>query len=98
MPDRLTQLQDTVNLVSSTTITIASSANYSLHTFQYIYISFSVDSFRLQQAEHFCNSIGILQQCSVPSKFPGFERIGVQHPNQTTQEDYAQLFSTLISR
>lgn len=51
-----------------------------------------------QQAEHFCNSIGILQQCSVPSKFPGFERTGSQTPQQNQQEDYAQLFSTLISR
>jgi len=64
MPDRLTQLQDTVN----------------------------------QQAEHFCNSIGVLQQCSVPSKFPGFDRNGSQTPQQTPQEDYAQLFSQLISR
>ncbi|XP_055295040.1 mediator of RNA polymerase II transcription subunit 21-like [Sitodiplosis mosellana] len=64
MSDRLTQLQDTVNL----------------------------------QAEHFCNSIGILQQCSVPSKFPAFERNGAQQSSQNTQEDYAQLFSTLISR
>lgn len=52
-----------------------------------------------QQAEHFCNSIGILQQGSVPSKFPGFERTGSQTPQQTPQqEDFAQLFSTLISR
>ncbi|XP_058822183.1 mediator of RNA polymerase II transcription subunit 21 [Topomyia yanbarensis] len=51
-----------------------------------------------QQAEHFCNSIGILQQCSVPSKFSGFERTGSQTPLQNQQEDYAQLFSTLISR
>ncbi|ETN58654.1 Srb7p: RNA polymerase II holoenzyme component [Anopheles darlingi] len=53
-----------------------------------------------QQAEHFCNSIGILQQCSVPSKFAGFERTGSQTPQQQvqTQEDYPQLFSTLISR
>ncbi|KAG4067994.1 hypothetical protein HA402_010680 [Bradysia odoriphaga] len=49
-----------------------------------------------QQAEHFCNSIGVLQQFSVPSKFPGFERTG--SPQQNQQEDYAQLFSTLISR
>lgn len=54
--------------------------------------------FLFQQAEHFCNSIGILQQCSVPSKFPGFERIGNQQSSQNAQEDYAQLFSTLISR
>jgi mediator of RNA polymerase II transcription subunit 21 len=52
----------------------------------------------LQQAEHFCNSIGILQQFSVPSKFPGFDRSGSQTPQQTQQEDFAQLFSTLISR
>uniref|UniRef100_A0A182JT55 Mediator of RNA polymerase II transcription subunit 21 n=1 Tax=Anopheles christyi TaxID=43041 RepID=A0A182JT55_9DIPT len=58
-----------------------------------------------QQAEHFCNSIGILQQCSVPSKFAGFERTGSQTPQQQVhqqqqqqQEDYPQLFSTLISR
>ncbi|XP_044738946.1 mediator of RNA polymerase II transcription subunit 21 [Chrysoperla carnea] len=52
-----------------------------------------------QQAEHFCNSIGILQQYSSPSKFPGFDRSGSQTPNQQNpQEDYAQLFSTLISR
>ncbi|XP_052866792.1 mediator of RNA polymerase II transcription subunit 21 [Anopheles bellator] len=53
-----------------------------------------------QQAEHFCNSIGILQQCSVPSKFAGFERTGSQTPQQQIQpqEDYPQLFSTLISR
>lgn len=52
-----------------------------------------------QQAEHFCNSIGVLQQYSSPGKFPGFDRSGSQTPNpQNTQEDYAQLFSTLISR
>uniref|UniRef100_A0A0K8TKA4 Mediator of RNA polymerase II transcription subunit 21 n=1 Tax=Tabanus bromius TaxID=304241 RepID=A0A0K8TKA4_TABBR len=51
-----------------------------------------------QQAEHFCNSIGVLQQCSVPSKFPGFDRTGSQTPQQNQQEDYAQLFSQLISR
>ncbi len=43
-----------------------------------------------------CNSIGVLQQFSVPSKFPGFDRTG--SPQQNQQEDYAQLFSTLISR
>lgn len=52
----------------------------------------------LQQAEHFCNSIGVLQQCSLPSKFPGFDRTGNTTPQQTQQEDYAQLFSTLIAR
>lgn len=53
----------------------------------------------LQQAEHFCNSIGILQQFSTPSKFLGFDRIGSQTPQQQqNQEDYAVLFATLISR
>ncbi|XP_034934381.1 mediator of RNA polymerase II transcription subunit 21 [Chelonus insularis] len=50
-----------------------------------------------QQAEHFCNSIGILQQYSTPSKFPGFDRVGTPQPHQT-QEDYAALFATLIAR
>lgn len=53
---------------------------------------------QLQQAEHFCNSIGILQQFSTPSKFPNFDRTGSQTPQQSSQEDYAQVFSTLISR
>ncbi|XP_041766548.1 mediator of RNA polymerase II transcription subunit 21 [Anopheles merus] len=39
-----------------------------------------------QQAEHFCNSIGILQQCSVPSKFAGFERTGSQTPQQQVHQ------------
>ncbi|CAG9809959.1 unnamed protein product [Chironomus riparius] len=52
-----------------------------------------------QQAENFCNSIGVLQQCSVPSKFTGFERSGSQTPQQNNnQEDYAQLFATIITR
>ncbi|CAG9104172.1 Mediator of RNA polymerase II transcription subunit 21 [Plutella xylostella] len=52
-----------------------------------------------QQAEHFCNSIGILQQFSTPSKFPGIDRSGSQTPQQQqNQEDYAALFATLISR
>lgn len=52
-----------------------------------------------QQAEHFCNSIGILQQFSTPSKFPGFDRSGSQTPQQQqSQEDYALLFASLISR
>lgn len=53
----------------------------------------------VQQAEHFCNSIGILQQFSTPSKFLGFDRSGSQTPQQQqNQEDYAVLFATLISR
>lgn len=58
-----------------------------------------INSNIFQQAEHFCNSIGILQQFSTPSKFPGFDRSGSQTPQQQqNQEDYAMLFATLISR
>lgn len=39
----------------------------------------------VQQAEHFCNSVGILQQYSTPSKFPGFDRIGMPQPQQTQE-------------
>ncbi|XP_065170499.1 mediator of RNA polymerase II transcription subunit 21 [Atheta coriaria] len=48
-----------------------------------------------QQAEHFCNSIGILQQFASPSKFGSG---GSQTPQQQSQEDYVQLFTTLIAR
>ncbi|XP_030747385.1 mediator of RNA polymerase II transcription subunit 21 [Sitophilus oryzae] len=51
-----------------------------------------------QQAEHFCNSIGILQQFAPASKFPNFDRSGSQTPQQQNQEDYVQLFTTLIAR
>ncbi|XP_050315841.1 mediator of RNA polymerase II transcription subunit 21 [Anthonomus grandis grandis] len=51
-----------------------------------------------QQAEHFCNSIGLLQKYAPPSKFPNFDRSGSQTPQQQTQEDYVQLFTTLIPR
>lgn len=49
-----------------------------------------------QQADNFCNSIGILQQCALPSKFSNFDRNGSQTPQQ--QEDYTNLFSSLITR
>ncbi|XP_003746010.1 mediator of RNA polymerase II transcription subunit 21 [Galendromus occidentalis] len=62
MADRLTQLQDLVNL----------------------------------QAENFCNSIGILQQFAQPSTFPEFEK--TCKSTATSQEDYAQLFATMIAR
>ncbi|KAJ8670602.1 hypothetical protein QAD02_001861 [Eretmocerus hayati] len=51
-----------------------------------------------QQAEHFCNSVGILQQYSTPSKFPGFDRISSSQQSNQPQEDYASLFATLIAR
>lgn len=41
MPDRLTQLQDTVNLVSPTSISFASSAKYFSRTFQYVFLFLS---------------------------------------------------------
>lgn len=47
---------------------------------------------------------GVLQQASVPSKFAGFDRSGSQTPQQNNNnniqppQDYAQLFSTLITR
>lgn len=40
-----------------------------------------------------------MQQYAPPSKFPGFDRSGSQTPNQQqTQDDYVQLFTTLIAR
>uniref|UniRef100_T1J5E1 Mediator of RNA polymerase II transcription subunit 21 n=1 Tax=Strigamia maritima TaxID=126957 RepID=T1J5E1_STRMM len=63
MADRLTQIQDSVNL----------------------------------QADHFCNSIGVLQQISPSASFPGFDRAANKSPAQS-QEDHAQLFATLIAR
>ncbi|GAB1861647.1 Mediator of RNA polymerase II transcription subunit 21 [Camponotus japonicus] len=50
-----------------------------------------------QQAEHFCNSVGILQQYSTPSKFLNFDRNGTPQSHQP-QEDYAALFANLIAR
>ncbi|KAH8241707.1 hypothetical protein KR032_001612 [Drosophila birchii] len=52
-----------------------------------------------QQAEHFCNAIGVIQQTSYPSKFANFDRTGSQTPTSNQpQEDYAQLFAQLIAR
>lgn len=39
-------------------------------------------NFALQQADYFCNSVGILQQYASPSKFPGFERVSTPQPDQ----------------
>lgn len=67
MAERLTQLQDCVNL----------------------------------QAENFCNSIGILQQFAQPSFFPEFEKSASAKANagqNGPNEDYAQLFASLIAK
>lgn len=50
-----------------------------------------------QQADNFCNSIGILQQFAQPSNFPEFEK-SLTKPGQSTQEDYPQLFASLVAR
>ncbi|KDR22437.1 mediator of RNA polymerase II transcription subunit 21 [Zootermopsis nevadensis] len=51
-----------------------------------------------QQADHFCNSIGILQQYSAPAKLSGPDRNVPLTPQQQQQEEYALLFATLIVR
>lgn len=51
-----------------------------------------------QLADHFCNSIGVLQQCSPPSKFDGFDKQPGKSPSEVPQEDYALTFAKLISR
>lgn len=50
----------------------------------------------LQQADNFCNSIGILQQCALPSKFSNFDRNGSQTPQQ--QEGNCVLYIFLNTR
>ena len=62
-----------------------------------------VNYFYEQQADNFCNAIGILQQSAPPATFPGFDRAGNRTPQQQqqqqqTQEDHAPLFATLIAR
>lgn len=64
MAERLTQLQDSVNL----------------------------------QAENFCNSIGILQQFAQPSFFSEFEKSNRSQNQRPPDEDYAQMFATLIAK
>ena len=51
-------------------------------------------------ANHFCNSIGILQQTAQPSQFTGFEKED-NDPKQdkvANQEGHAKLFAALIAR
>ncbi|XP_028396652.1 mediator of RNA polymerase II transcription subunit 21-like isoform X2 [Dendronephthya gigantea] len=52
-------------------------------------------------ANHFCNSIGILQQTAQPSPFPGFEKEDTdmkQDKVVNNQEGHGKLFATLIAR
>lgn len=51
-------------------------------TWIYIYIYVFIKFALFQQADNFCNSIGILQQCALPSKFSNFDRNGSQTPQQ----------------
>lgn len=51
-----------------------------------------------QMGEHFCNSVGVLQQCAPPSPFQGFDKQGGKSPVPPPQEDYAAMFSKLIAR
>lgn len=48
-----------------------------------------------EQAEHFCNSIGILQQFASPSSISALNR---PKPQETQDEDYPKLFANLIAR
>ncbi|KAL4231137.1 Mediator of RNA polymerase II transcription subunit 21 [Mactra antiquata] len=52
-----------------------------------------------QMGEHFCNSIGILQQYAPPSPFQGFDKQGGKSPvPPPPQEDYGAMFAKLIAR
>ncbi|KAL3856704.1 hypothetical protein ACJMK2_011427 [Sinanodonta woodiana] len=51
-----------------------------------------------QLADHFCNSIGVLQQCAPSSPFPGFDKQGGKSPAAPLTEDYAPIFAKLIAR
>ncbi|KAG8328526.1 Mediator of RNA polymerase II transcription subunit 21 [Homalodisca vitripennis] len=49
-----------------------------------------------EQAEHFCNSVGILQQFATPSSISAVNRPKSQDPQP--EEDYPKLFASLIAR
>lgn len=55
-------------------------------------------TFCFQMADHFCNSVGILQQYAAPSPFPGFDKQGGKSPVPPPSEDYAAMFAKLIAR
>lgn len=51
-----------------------------------------------QMAEHFCNSVGVLQQCAPSSSFQNLDKQGGKTPETQSSEDYAVVFSKLIAR
>jgi len=48
------------------------------------------------QAENICNSIGVLQQSALASGFPELDRVTPKQPKP--EEDYCQIFATLIAK
>ncbi|KAK2162876.1 hypothetical protein LSH36_90g06027 [Paralvinella palmiformis] len=50
-----------------------------------------------QLADHFFNSVGVLQMCAPPGQFPGFEKTSTK-PSPTSNDDHALLFAQLIAR
>lgn len=59
-------------------------------------ISFGLGHF--QQAEFFCNAIGVLQACANPSKFDGLERVGAQPQDiDESVKDYPRNFARDIA-
>lgn len=109
MADRLTQLQDMVNQVC---IDYLCSFKLLLRDLPFIFYSKPKISATqsVRNSKYYSSNrpliiwllSGVLQQSSVPSKFVGFDRSGSQTPQQNNvpppQDDYAQLFSTLITR
>ena len=65
-----------------------------------IMFDFFFSNCMFQQAENFCNSVGVLQQFATSSQFTGFERPASKTapPQPEPTEDYAALFSKLIAR
>ncbi|CAH1801406.1 unnamed protein product [Owenia fusiformis] len=51
-----------------------------------------------QMADHFCNSIGILQQFAPSGQFVGFDKSVSKSPAPVENEDHARLFAELIAR
>nr|XP_032837317.1 mediator of RNA polymerase II transcription subunit 21 [Petromyzon marinus] len=54
-------------------------------------------------ADHFCNAVGVLQQCAPPTFFPNTQstahkEVPLASSSTSSQEEYSQLFATLIAR